>query len=30
VAAAHFNGLQFGRLLTGSGKRSWVLSNPVA
>jgi glyoxylase-like metal-dependent hydrolase (beta-lactamase superfamily II) len=26
VAAAHFPGMQFGRLLTGSGKRSWILS----
>jgi glyoxylase-like metal-dependent hydrolase (beta-lactamase superfamily II) len=25
VAAAHFSGMQFGRLLAGSGKRSWVV-----
>ena len=25
VAAAHFPGMRFGRLLTGSGKRSWVV-----
>lgn len=30
VAAAHFNGLRFGRLLAGSGKRSWVLSDTGA
>jgi glyoxylase-like metal-dependent hydrolase (beta-lactamase superfamily II) len=30
VAAAHFPGMQFGRLLTGSGKRSWILSGPTA
>jgi glyoxylase-like metal-dependent hydrolase (beta-lactamase superfamily II) len=30
VAAAHFNGLRFGRLLAGSGQRSWVLSDTVA
>jgi glyoxylase-like metal-dependent hydrolase (beta-lactamase superfamily II) len=30
VAAAHFSGMQFGRLLAGSGKRSWVLSDTVA
>jgi glyoxylase-like metal-dependent hydrolase (beta-lactamase superfamily II) len=26
VAAAHFPGLQFGRLLTGQGKRQWVVA----
>jgi glyoxylase-like metal-dependent hydrolase (beta-lactamase superfamily II) len=30
VAAAHFDGLRFGRLLAGRGKRSWVLSDPAA
>jgi hypothetical protein len=25
VAAAHFPGLQFGRLLSGEGRRSWVV-----
>jgi hypothetical protein len=25
VAATHFPGMRFGRLLTGSGKRSWVI-----
>ncbi len=25
VAAAHFPGLQFGRLLTGEGQRHWVV-----
>jgi len=27
VAAAHFSGMRFGRLLAGSGKRSWILSD---
>jgi beta-glucosidase-like glycosyl hydrolase len=26
AAAAHFPGLRFGRLLTGEGQRSWVVS----
>lgn len=30
VAAAHFPGLRFGRLLTGTGRRQWVFDRPPA